>query len=105
GRTRLALGDRRRRIDESGRDLYERLSDAVDERGWHRFRTYLSRSPRVEALNSATANPGSILHHARGTQVYAQLRALAEEVVKAVDPEGRLPPPPPAPGAAPGPGG
>ena len=96
GRILLTLVDRRTRIDEAGRDLYERLSDAVDERGWHRFRTYLSRSPRVEALNSATSNPGSILHHARGTQVHAQLRALTEEVVKAVDPEGRLAPPAPA---------
>ena len=73
---------------------------AIDERGWHRFGSYLSRSPRVEALNSATANPGSILHHARGTQVHAQLRALAEEVMAAIDPEGTLAaasPAPPAP--------
>jgi chromosome partitioning protein len=90
GRILLTLVDRRTRIDESGRDLYERLVAAIDERGWHRFGTYLSRSPRVEALNSATANPGSILHHARGTQVYGQLRALAEEVMKAIDPEGKL---------------
>ena len=90
GRILLTLVDRRTRIDESGRDLYERLVAAIDERGWHRFGTYLSRSPRVEALNSATANPGSILHHARGTQVYGQLRALAEEVMKAIDPDGKL---------------
>jgi cellulose biosynthesis protein BcsQ len=90
GRILLTLVDRRTRVDESGRDLYERLVAAIDERGWHRFGTYLSRSPRVEALNSATANPGSILHHARGTQVHAQLRALAEEVMAAIDPEGTL---------------
>jgi hypothetical protein len=48
----------------------ERLMAAIDARGWPRFETYLSRSPRVEALNSASSNPGSILHHARGTQVY-----------------------------------
>jgi chromosome partitioning protein len=90
GRILLTLVDRRTRIDESGRDLYERLVAAIEERGWRRFGTYLSRSPRVEALNSATANPGSILHHARGTQVYGQLRALAEEVMKAIDPEGKL---------------
>ena len=90
GRILLTLVDRRTRVDEAGRDLYERLVAAIDERGWHRFGCYLSRSPRVEALNSATQNPGSILHHARGTQVYAQLRALAEEVMAAVDPEGKL---------------
>jgi chromosome partitioning protein len=104
GRILLTLVDRRTRIDEAGRDLYERLVGAIDERGWHRFGTYLSRSPRVEALNSASANPGSILHHARGTQVYGQLRALAEEVLKAVDPDGRLARPredAPAPPAAP----
>jgi cellulose biosynthesis protein BcsQ len=90
GRILLTLVDRRTRVDDSGRDLYDRLVTAIDERGWHRFRTYLSRSPRVEALNSATANPGSILHHARGTQVHAQYRALAEEVMAAIDPEGTL---------------
>jgi cellulose biosynthesis protein BcsQ len=90
GRILLTLVDRRTRIDDGGRDLYDRLVAAIDERGWHRFRTYLSRSPRVEALNSATANPGSILHHARGTQVHAQYRALAEEVMAAIDPDGTL---------------
>jgi len=100
GRALLTLVDRRTRVDESGRDLYDRLVTAIDGRGWPRFETYLSRSPRVEALNSATSNPGSILHHARGTQVHAQLRTLAEEVVRTIDPDGRLAParsvPPPA---------
>jgi chromosome partitioning protein len=104
GRVLLTLVDRRTRVDESGRDLYERLVAAIEERGWHRFGAYLSRSPRVEALNSATANPGSILHHARGTQVHGQVRALAEEVMKAVDPDGRLAQPAaPAPEAPPAP--
>jgi len=76
----LTLVDRRTRVDERGRDLFDRLVEAIDRRGYERFSAYLSRSPRIEALNSATANPGSILHHARGTQVYAQLRALADEV-------------------------
>lgn len=76
----LTLVDRRTRVDEAGRDLYERLVAAIDARGWGRFQTWLSRSPRVEALNSARANPGSILHHARGTQVHAQLRALVAEL-------------------------
>jgi cellulose biosynthesis protein BcsQ len=109
GRILLTLVDRRTRIDDSGRDLYERLVAAIDERGWHRFGCYLSRSPRVEALNSATQNPGSILHHARGTQVYAQMRSLAEEVMEAVDPEGTLAAAraeaPPAPAPAPQAGG
>jgi cellulose biosynthesis protein BcsQ len=100
GRALLTLVDRRTRVDESGRDLYDRLVTAIDERGWPRFETYLSRSPRVEALNSATSNPGSILHHARGTQIHVQFRTLAEELVRTIDPDGGLAPartaPPPA---------
>jgi cellulose biosynthesis protein BcsQ len=83
-RVLLTLVDRRTRIDAAGRDLHERLIEAVDERGWPRFRTHLSRSPRVEALISATTHPGSILHHARGTQVHTQMRELAEEVLDAL---------------------
>ena len=70
-----------------------------------RFETYLSRSPRVEALNSASANPGSILHHARGTQVHAQLRALAEELVMALGAERSAGLRAPASGAPSAPGG
>ena len=56
GRVLLTLADRRTRIDEHGRDLEQRLAAAVDAAGWPRFQTILSRSPRVEALNSATAH-------------------------------------------------
>jgi hypothetical protein len=45
----------------------------------------LSRSPRVEALNSATGAPRSILHHAKGTNIHRELRELAEEVTKLLD--------------------
>jgi len=83
-RVLLTLVDRRTRVDASGRDMHERLVEEIDARGWPRFRTHLSRSPRVESLISATANPGSILHHARGTQVYTQMRELAEEVLSAL---------------------
>lgn len=87
GRARalLTLVDRRTRVDDQGRDLHDRLVAAIEERGWPRFETYLSRSPRVEALNSATGTPGSVLHHARGTGVHRQLRELAEEVGKLLD--------------------
>ena len=83
-RVLLTLVDRRTRVDSAGRDLHERLIEAIDERGWPRFRTHLSRSPRVESLISATTHPGSILHHARGTQVHTQMRELAEEVLAAL---------------------
>ncbi len=87
GRARvlLTLVDRRTKIDEAGRDLEQRLAAAVDQRGWPRFQTVLSRSPRVEALNSATGTPLSILHHARGTAIHRELRELAEEVGKLLD--------------------
>ena len=77
----LTLVDRRTRVGEGARDLHERIEAEIDARGWPRYRSFLSRSPRLEALNSATHHPGSILHHARGTQVHAQMRALAEEVM------------------------
>ncbi|MCP3987399.1 MAG: ParA family protein [bacterium] len=82
GRILFTLVDRRTRVDSKGRDLYDRLARATDERGWPRFQGFLSRSPRVEALNSGTGKPGSVLHHARGTAVHRQMRELAEEVTK-----------------------
>ena len=80
GRVLFTLVDRRTRVDREGRDLFDRLEAAVIERGWPRFQPVISRSPRVEALNSATRTPGSVLHEARGTGVHRQFRELAEEV-------------------------
>ncbi|MDJ0785772.1 MAG: ParA family protein [Myxococcota bacterium] len=85
GRVLFTLVDRRTRVDASGRDLHERLVDAVEERGWPHFTTTISRSPRVESMISAGGAPGSILHHARGTGVHTQMRELAEEVAKLLD--------------------
>jgi cellulose biosynthesis protein BcsQ len=82
GRVLFTLVDRRTKLDAEGRDLYERLAEQVEQRGWPRFTTVLSRSPRVEALNSGTQRPRSILHEAKGTLVQRQLRELAEEVCK-----------------------
>jgi len=85
GRVLLTLVDRRTRVDDARRDLEGRLAAQVDAEGWPRFQTALSRSPRVEALNSATGTPRSILHHARGTAIHRELRELAEEVGKLLD--------------------
>jgi cellulose biosynthesis protein BcsQ len=85
GRVLLTLVDRRTRVDDERRDLEARLADAVDAAGWPRFQTSLSRSPRVEALNSGSGTPRSILHHARGTAIHRELRELAEEVGKLLD--------------------
>jgi chromosome partitioning protein len=82
GRVLLTLVDRRTRLPGEERDLHEALLEAVDARGWPRFETQLSRSPRVETLNSAGSSPGSILHGARGTAAHRELRELSEEVTK-----------------------
>lgn len=80
-RVLLSLADLRTRVDEPGHDLRTRLADEIRSRGWPLYRTMLSRSPRVEALNSATDRPLSILHHATGTPVHRQLKELAEDVL------------------------
>jgi cellulose biosynthesis protein BcsQ len=78
----LTLVDRRTRGGEDGEPLALLLQDEIERRGWPLYATALSRSPRVEALNSATDKPLSILHHARGTAVHRELRELAEEVLE-----------------------
>ena len=85
GRVLLTLVDRRTRVGADGRDLYDRLVDEVDARSWPRFATHLSRSPRVEALQSGTGRPRPVLLDGRSTAVHRQLRELAEEVAKRLD--------------------
>jgi hypothetical protein len=78
----FTLVDRRSRIGGAeGPTLFGRLRDEVRRRGWPYYKTALSRSPRVETLNSASRTPQSILHHAKGTEVHAQFRELALEVL------------------------
>jgi cellulose biosynthesis protein BcsQ len=77
----FTLVDRRARVAGGGPHLYRRLVDETRSRGWLYYKTHLSRSPRVEALNSGEERPLSILHHARGTAVHAQLRDLALELL------------------------
>jgi cellulose biosynthesis protein BcsQ len=80
-RVLLTLADLRIRIDEPGNDLRKRLETEVRARGWPLYRVMLTRNPRVEALNSATGRPLSILHHASGTPIHRQFKELAEEVL------------------------
>ena len=78
----FTLVDRRSRIGGGeGPTLFGRLRDEVRRRGWAYYKTAISRSPRVETLNSANRTPQSILHHAKGTEVHAQFRELTLEVL------------------------
>jgi chromosome partitioning protein len=77
----FTLVDRRSRGSLEGSDLLEVLGAEVEMRGWPHYRTFLSRSPRVESLLSARGRPLSILHHARGTSVHRQMRDLTLEVM------------------------
>ena len=87
GRARilLTLVDRRTRVDAKGRDLHDRLVDEIDAEGWPRFGAHISRSPRVESLQSAAARPRPVLVDGRQTAVHRQLREIAEEIAKALD--------------------
>ena len=84
-RVLLTLADGRTRIDDREHDLRLRLETELDLRGFPRCNAWLSRSPRVEALNSGSGEPLSILHHAQGTNVHRQMRVLAEEVLSELD--------------------
>jgi len=77
----LTLVDLRTKLEGAGLHLVDRLLDEIERRGWPCYTTHLSRSPRVEVLNSGHAAPLSILHHARGTIVHSQMRDLAAEVL------------------------
>jgi cellulose biosynthesis protein BcsQ len=97
GRARVVftLVDRRSRI-EGGDVLLQRLEREVQQRGWPRYQTAISRSPRVESLNSGQERPLSILHHARGSVVHGELAELAREVLRDLEALAR-----PAPGGGP----
>jgi cellulose biosynthesis protein BcsQ len=77
----LTLIDLRTKLEGEGLHLVDRLLDEIERRGWPCYTSHLSRSPRVEMLNSAQATPLSILHHARGSIVHSQMRDLASEVL------------------------
>ncbi len=78
----LTLVDVRSRMANEEQRTVEFIEAEVRRRGWLRYRTAISRSPRVEALNSGSERPLSILHHAAGTSVHRQLRDLALEIAQ-----------------------
>jgi cellulose biosynthesis protein BcsQ len=76
----FTLVDRRTRAAE-GAPLFHDLLAQVRAEEWPYYRSMLSRSPKVEALNSSGEKPLSIMHHARGTSVHDQMFDLAREVL------------------------
>jgi len=77
----LTLVDLRSKLEGGGLHLVDRLLDEIERRGWPCYTTHLSRSPRVEMLNSSQPRPLPILQHARGSIVHSQMRDLAVEAL------------------------
>ena len=77
----LTLVDLRSKLEGGGLHLVDRLLDEIERRSWPCYTTHLSRSPRVEMLNSSQPRPLPILQHARGSIVHSQMRDLAAEVL------------------------
>ena len=82
----FTLVDRRARDERGEGQLFERLQAEVRRRGWPRYESVISRSPRVEGLNSGGEKPRSILHCARGTAVHGEMQALCRELLRDLAP-------------------
>jgi cellulose biosynthesis protein BcsQ len=66
-------------------DVLALLLAQIRARGLPLLESFLSRSPRIEALNTnAEGRPLPICEQARGSLVHTQLRHLAEEVLRAL---------------------
>jgi len=64
-------------------DVLALLLSQIRLQGFPLIETFLSRSPRIEALNTnAEGRPLSIVEQAKGSLVHAQLRHLAEDVLR-----------------------
>jgi cellulose biosynthesis protein BcsQ len=82
GRAVLTLVDSRTHVEGDGEHVADRLRAELLRRGWPTYRTALSRSPRVEALNSSDGRPRAILHHAQGTRIHKEMAELTGEVLE-----------------------
>jgi len=84
----LSLVDLRIKYAEGeSSDILALLLQEIRRLGYPLFETFLSRSPKIEALHTnPSRRPLPILHAAQGSLVHRQMRHLAEEVL-AVLPE------------------
>lgn len=77
------LIDNRIKYDGIFKDLRSLLRAFAANRGYRCMDTYISKSPKVESLNT---NPDGkiypILHHARETEVFSQFTELAKDILK-----------------------
>jgi cellulose biosynthesis protein BcsQ len=83
----LSLVDLRVKYTDPGRpDVLALLVSQIRERGYPLCATFLSRSPKVEALyTNPDGRAQSILHGAPGSVVHAQMASLAEDVLGILD--------------------
>ncbi|MEE9606973.1 MAG: ParA family protein [Myxococcota bacterium] len=83
----LSLVDLRVRYANGGnKDVLALLVEEIRRQGYPMFRTFLSRSPKIESLHTnPEATNLSILHNAPGSLVHRQMLYLAEEVLEALD--------------------
>jgi cellulose biosynthesis protein BcsQ len=66
-------------------DVLALLLSEIRARGWPLLESFLSRSPRIEGLNTNQGGrPLPICEQAHGSLVYGQLRHLAEELLRAL---------------------
>ncbi|MFA7404638.1 MAG: ParA family protein [Pelobacteraceae bacterium] len=80
------LIDERIKFDGIFKDQKTLLRAIAVNRGYRCLDTYISKSPKVESLNT---NPEGkiypILTHARGTEVYGQFMEISRDILRSVD--------------------
>jgi cellulose biosynthesis protein BcsQ len=80
------LIDERIKFDGIFKDQKTLLRAIAVNRGYRCLDTYISKSPKVESLNT---NPDGkiypILTHARGTEVYGQFMEISRDILRSVD--------------------
>lgn len=83
----LSLVDRRVKYESAETpDILALLRSEVGKRGYPLLRSFISRSPAIEALQTNPgARPLSILHSAPGSLVHRQMTQLAAEVLAVLD--------------------